>query len=181
MKEAPHAVVLEAFAIPSTAVMPMGTISHRADGSSDSTAPRRQSFTAYTNADSAQRWAASQQPDDRNVDTNGSRPGSQGMQSNTTGTSRPSTGNALADSMTSPAVQPRPGSSGVDIAPPPAMRHRFAEAYSSEEYLTMLEQVFASPTILTTGVLHVLYVRSTRELCDTDKYIFFRHRRLATS
>jgi hypothetical protein len=143
VKEAPHAVVLEAFAIPSTAVMPMGTISHRADGSSDSTVPRRQSFTAYTNADTAHRWTASQQPDDRksNVDTNGSRPGSQGMQSNTTGTSRPSTANALTDSMTSPAVQPRPGSSGVDMAPPPAMRHRFAEAYSSEEYLTMLEQV----------------------------------------
>jgi hypothetical protein len=141
--DSPHAAILEAFAIASTAVMPMGTIGHRVDGSSDSTAPRRQSFTAYTNADTAQRWTASQQADDRksNADTNSSRPGSQGMQSNTTGTSRPSTGNALTNSMTSPVLQPRPGSSGVDIAPPPAMRHRFAEAYSSEEYLTMLEQV----------------------------------------
>ena len=42
----------------------------------------------------------------------------------------------------SPAVQGKPESNATDGTPHPAMRHGFAEAYSSEEYLTMLEQVF---------------------------------------
>jgi hypothetical protein len=66
----------------------------------------------------------------------------------------------MTNAITAPVTQQaRPSSNGVDVAPPPAMRHRFAEAYSSEEYLTMLEQVFTSfVSLLTTGVLHVLYL-----------------------
>jgi hypothetical protein len=62
------------------------------------------------------------------------------------------------------AAQSRPESSGTELAPQPVMRHGFADAYSSEEYLNMLEQVPFSHLLLLnlswliSGVLHVLYV-----------------------
>jgi hypothetical protein len=38
------------------------------------------------------------------------------------------------------------------------MRHGFAEAYSSEEYLTMLEQVFPQAVVSDAGVLYVFHI-----------------------
>jgi len=82
--------------------------------------------------------------------SNASRPTSQGVTSSSSGQSRPNTSGeqmSLTSTITaSPSKdlvhQQRPGSAGTDIGGQPAMRHGFAEAYSSEEYLTMLEQVF---------------------------------------
>lgn len=92
-------------------------------------------------------------------DSSPTRPVSQGLiSSSISNQSRPNTSGAQSNSTTntnisnhhhSPSLRPllgggqpaRPGSTGTDVVPQPAMRHGFAEAYSSEEYLTMLEQV----------------------------------------
>jgi hypothetical protein len=135
--------------------MPMGTVGHLTNGAGPSA--KQSSPTAYTNGDYTPRWTSNQYPDDRishgfgassgDTSTAGdstSRPLSQGVGSNNSGgQSRPSTSQGMNSSALAitPLVQGRPGSSGTDSAPHPAMRHGFAEAYSSEEYLTMLEQV----------------------------------------
>ena len=135
--------------------MPMGTVGHLTNGTGP--LPKQSSPSAYTNGDYAPRWTSNQYPDDRISHAVGassggtgdstSRPLSQGMGStNSGGQSRPSTSQGMNSSTVNslaitPAVQGRPESSGTDVAPHPAMRHGFAEAYSSEEYLTMLEQV----------------------------------------
>ena len=74
------------------------------------------------------------------------RPLSQGAVSASaiSGHSRPNTssgGTSGILAMTPTTPQMRPGSTGTDVGGAPTMRHGFAEAYSSEEYLTMLEQV----------------------------------------
>jgi len=48
---------------------------------------------------------------------------------------------AAMNSPTSAVMVSRPESSGIDGIDHHTMRHGFGEAYSSEEYLTMLEQV----------------------------------------
>lgn len=147
--------------------------------------PSTSALATYTNGDYAHQWAASHYPDDRisQADSNSapssthpgeniaSRPASRGASSSAT-PSRPTTshdgaaaGLATASSSSASAiVVARPESSGTDGAAHPAMRHGFAEAYSSEEYLTMLEQV-ASPLTpsgdLSQGILHVFHFRST--------------------
>lgn len=60
--------------------------------------------------------------------------------------SKPPVGSAhsLSSAKASPSsivMVSRPASSGTDGIALPTMRHGFGEAYSSEEYLTMLEQV----------------------------------------
>lgn len=135
----------------------MGTVGHLTNGTGP--LPKPSSPSAYTNGDYAPRWTSNRYPDDRishgfgassgdsTADDSASRPLSQGVGStNSGGQSRPSTSQGMnsstVDSLAiSPAVQGRPESSGTDGLPHPAMRHGFAEAYSSEEYLTMLEQV----------------------------------------
>jgi hypothetical protein len=55
-----------------------------------------------------------------------------------------SSADSLLSARTSPSsivMVSRPASSGTDGIALPTMRHGFGEAYSSEEYLTMLEQV----------------------------------------
>lgn len=148
--------------------MPMGTIAHMANGVGDSSRQNYSTYSAYTNGDST-RWNGSQYPDDRitsqYTDGASSRPTSQGVVSTTSGQSRPNTSQGMANSTSTitsgTQVQQRPGSNGTDVVPPPAMRHGFAEAYSSEEYLTMLEQVCPDWSLSDIGILHVLYVRST--------------------
>jgi hypothetical protein len=117
---------------------------------------QQSNLAAYTNGDYTPRWTSSQFPDDRishgvssgdTGDSSSSRPLSQGVESATT--SRPATSQGMNSttptsttaSAVTPALPGRPESSGTDVGPHPAMRHGFAEAYSSEEYLTMLEQV----------------------------------------
>ena len=132
----------------------MGTVGHLTNGTGPLS--KQSSPSAYTNGDYAPRWTSNQYPDDRISHGDGgssgditaagdstSRPLSQGVGSvNSGGQSRPSTSQGMNSStVNSTAVQGRPDSSGTDGAPHPAMRHGFAEAYSSEEYLTMLEQV----------------------------------------
>lgn len=129
--------------------MPMGTIAHMANGIGDTSRQNYSTYSAYTNGDST-RWNGSHYPDDRITtqysDGNASRPTSQGVVSATSSQSRPNTSQGMSSSTSTVTsgnqAQQRPGSNGTDIAPPPAMRHGFAEAYSSEEYLTMLEQVY---------------------------------------
>lgn len=140
--------------------MPMGTVGHLANGTAGfltkQQTHRRPSFSAYTNGFdySTPRWTSSQFPDDRTshgttADASDSRPVSQGVGSTTSGQSRPATSQGMSTASSTmaaaaaSAAHGRPESSGTDIATPPAMRHGFAEAYSSEEYLTMLEQVCA--------------------------------------
>ena len=142
-------------------------------------------LATYTNGDHAHQWTASHYPDDRisQADSNSapssthpgeniaSRPASRGASSSATPsrptTSHDSTGAGLAptsSSSTGAIVVARPESSGTDGAVHPAMRHGFAEAYSSEEYLTMLEQVaspFTRSDNLSQGILHVFHFRST--------------------
>ena len=120
--------------------MPMGTVGHLINGGNS--IPRlsqsQSTYYAYTNGDSTA------YPDDNRISHNdaaSSRPVSQGVSSSGT-QSRPATSqgpNAPPTSATS--VVGRPGSTETDVASSPTMRHGFAEAYSSEEYLTMLEQV----------------------------------------
>ena len=138
--------------------MPMGTVGHLTNGTGP--LPKQSSLSAYTNGDYAPRWTSNQYPDDRishgvgasrgdttSAGDSTSRPLSQGVGStNSSGQSRPSTSqgmntSTLTSTALTPAIQGRPESSGTDVAPNPAMRHGFAETYSSEEYLTMLEQV----------------------------------------
>jgi hypothetical protein len=131
--------------------MPAGTVGHLPDaGSGNGPSPKRQtSLSAYTNGDDAQHWTFIVNPNDRTSshgtigDATESRPVSQGVISVISGQSRPNTGQDMTTGAASSAIT-RPESSGTDAPPPPAMRHGFAEAYSSEEYLTMLEQVSVS-------------------------------------
>jgi hypothetical protein len=142
----------------------MGTIAQMPDGVGDSSRQNYSAFSAYTNGESA-RWNGTHYPDDRIVshgEGSPSRPTSEGVVSATSSQSRPNTSQGMTSSTstftTGGQGQQRPGSNGTDIAPPPAMRHGFAEAYSSEEYLTMLEQVYHNDFRLIAGVLHVFYI-----------------------
>jgi hypothetical protein len=137
--------------------MPMGTVGHLTNGTTTTTTTTttslsnqpHSSYSAYTNGDYGQRWTS--HPDDRisshgaRADMSESRPVSQGGGSaGSGGQSRPPTSQAMISTSSAPLVTPilsRPESSGTDLAPQPHMRHGFAEAYSSEEYLNMLEQV----------------------------------------
>ena len=91
--------------------------------------------------------------------SNQSRPNTSGAQSNST------TNTNISNHHSSPSLrpllgggqQPRPGSTGTDVVPQPAMRHGFAEAYSSEEYLTMLEQVSIIPSMQTNFEVFYMY------------------------
>jgi hypothetical protein len=91
-----------------------------------------------------------------------SRPVSHG----TLSLSRPNTSSGDVLPVTPPtATNARPASTGTDMAPTPAMRHGFAEEYSSEEYLRMLEQVFSVIASLLTGryficILHMIGTRA---------------------
>ena len=146
--------------------MPMGTIAHLTNSAGEPAKQNYSSFSAYTNGDSLQlqKWNA----EDRisHGDGTGDRPVSQGViaaGSSSSPSSRSTTGQGPANSMATAAPsgtqsQARPGSSGTDVAPPPAMRHGFAEAYSSEEYLTMLEQVFYLDCRADVGLLHVFHL-----------------------
>jgi hypothetical protein len=120
----------------------------------------------YTNGDYSHPWTASYYPEDRMSQTGSnsgassthlaettlSRPGSRGA-SSSVGHSQPTTshdttaGIAIMNLSSNAVVVARPESSGNDGPVQPAMRHGFAEAYSSEEYLTMLEQVISPPLI----------------------------------
>jgi hypothetical protein len=132
----------------------MGTLAHLPNEGDEYIKHLHQqsSLSAYSNGDATatHRWA---HPDHR-ISHGGSggaqvgdesRPASQGVGSTTSGQSRPATSQGMSNHSTTPSAvassQGRPGSTGTDVAPTPAMRHGFAEAYSSEEYLTMLEQV----------------------------------------
>jgi hypothetical protein len=154
----------------------MGTVGHLANGTAGFLTKqqihRQSSFSAYTNGVdySIPRWNPSQFPDDRmshgaTADASDSRPVSQGVGSAASGQSRPTTSQGMNNALSTmtaavtPAAQGGPESSWTDVAPPPTMRHGFAEAYSSEEYLTMLEQVCAVHRFfLISGILHVLYL-----------------------
>jgi hypothetical protein len=144
--------------------MPMGTVGHVSNGTANLSRQSHPSFvSAYTNGDYAgagQRWTSSSHPDDRIVshgpgtDTNESRPASQGAGSATSGgaQSRPTTSQGMVSTSSLPLVhavtaRSRPESSGTELAPQPVMRHGFADAYSSEEYLNMLEQVHSPSQI----------------------------------
>jgi len=157
----------------------MGTVGQVSNGTTNLSRQPHPSFvSAYTNGDYGgvgQRWTSSH-ADDRIVshglvtDTNESRPASQGAGSATSGgaQSRPTTSQGIVSTSSNSlvpnmAAQSRPESSGTELAPQPVMRHGFADAYSSEEYLNMLEQVHSPPPpsqsiSLISGVLHVLYV-----------------------
>ena len=138
----------------------MGTVGALENGSRSLPIEQPQSLVAYANKedtatqDTGTPWTSNSCPDDRisHGDSGGPsediRPLSQGERStnNGNGQSRPATSGAISSSALNPvaitpAVHGRPESSGTDGAPQPVMRHGFAEAYSSEEYLTMLEQV----------------------------------------
>lgn len=141
----------------------MGTIAPLPNGVGESSRQNYSSFSAYTNGDSSHKWNTSQYPDDRISHGDGtvSRPVSQGVVSSSSNPSRPTTSQGTTNSTTTTngtQGQGRPGSNGTDVAQPPAMRHGFAEAYSSEEYLTMLEQVFRHAVISDAGVLHVFHI-----------------------
>ena len=141
----------------------MGTIAHLPGGAGDPPRQNYSSFSAYTNGDSSHKWNASQFPDDRISHGEGttSRPVSQGVVSASSSPSRPATSQGTANSTgtaNGTQGQGRPGSNGTDVAPPPAMRHGFAEAYSSEEYLTMLEQVFRIDCPADVGLLYVFHI-----------------------
>jgi hypothetical protein len=104
-------------------------------------------LTQYANGDYRPLSDDNKGPPFSDADTSTSRPESQGLTS-LSSQSRPNTSGEQVNSANttgSPSKdiipQQRPGSAGTDIGAPPAMRHGFAEAYSSEEYLTMLEQV----------------------------------------
>jgi hypothetical protein len=165
-KEPPTSTVLEAYLQPTIATMPMGTIAQMPDGIGDSSRQNYSMFSAYTSGESS-RWNGTHYPDDRiasHGDESPSRPTSQGVVSATSSQSRPNTSQGMTSSTSTlpngVQGQQRPGSNGTDVASPPTMRHGFAEAYSSEEYLTMLEQVYCTGVRLIVGVLHVLYIRS---------------------
>ena len=141
----------------------MGTIAQMPDGIGDSSRQNYSMFSAYTNGESS-RWNGTDDRIASHGEESPSRPTSQGVVSATSSQSRPNTSQGMTSSTSTLANgvqgQQRPGSNGTDVAPPPAMRHGFAEAYSSEEYLTMLEQVYRNVFRLIVGVLHVLYIRS---------------------
>jgi len=131
----------------------MGTVGQLTNGTASVSRQPRSSFSAYTNGDyGGQRWITS---DDRMVshgdgaDVNESRPVSQGAGSAASiGQSRPPTSqgvNSASSNSVITAIQSRPESSGTELAPQPQMRHGFDIAYSSEEYLNMLEQVDSPP------------------------------------
>ena len=135
--------------------MPMGTASRQqqlmTNGIGDSSSPTGNvaNYTSYTNGDHR-----SHADDNRaaHADASPTRPTSRGVSSVTSSQGRPSTSggqtastsigtNTGSSSMDLVTIQQRPGSNGTELNATPAMRHGFAEAYSSEEYLTMLEQV----------------------------------------
>lgn len=149
----------------------MGTVGQLANGSTTLSRQPHPSYSAYTNGDyGGQRWTSTSHSDDRitshgaGADMNESRPASQGAGSAASGgQSRPTTSQGMVSTSSNsvvPAMQSRPESSGTEAAPQPQMRHGFDVAYSSEEYLNMLEQVhfFPRSMLLISGVLHVLYV-----------------------
>jgi hypothetical protein len=118
----------------------------------------------YTNGDYEHTvWTLHHHPDDRisqpgtdsvASDNVHSRPASRGTSSGSAAHSRPTTSHeetATTNHTSTGIVATRPESSGIDGSVHPAMRHGFAEAYSSEEYLTMLEQV-SSPLNVETNV-----------------------------
>jgi hypothetical protein len=131
----------------------------------------------YTNGDYEQHhaWTQHHHPDDRisqpgtdsaASDNVHSRPASRGTSSGSAAHSRPATSHedAGTTNQTSTAiVATRPESSGLDASVHPAMRHGFAEAYSSEEYLTMLEQVSFYLNLAT----HTRSFTCTSRLTDT--------------
>ena len=128
----------------------MGTIGHLANGNTDVSKRQqhRPAPIAYTNGDSSEYKDNTRISHGTGGDPAESRPVSQGVASATSsGQSRPATSQGTSAAAASSAMAMtsytlgRPGSTGTDVASPPAMRHGFAEAYSSEEYLTMLEQV----------------------------------------
>ena len=138
----------------------MGTVGQLTNGTAGLSKQPHPSLSAYTNGDygnHSQRWTSSH-PDDRTAshgvgaDTSESRPASQSAGSATSGAqSRPTTSQGMASAVSSslvPGAQARPESSGTELAPQPQMRHGFADAYSSEEYLNMLEQVSSVPSLI---------------------------------
>jgi len=160
--------------------MSMGTVGRRSNGVSAETASdsahhqqhsqhSQHSPTAYTNGNYVHyQWDSIRYPSDQTLSHQDdsskgdyipeSRPISQGAVSLQ---SRPNS-QGVTNGPPTPATPTRPNSNGTDLAQPPAMRHGFADAYSSEEYLHMLEQVhFSNRDILISGVLHVLHLRPT--------------------
>jgi hypothetical protein len=128
-------------------------------------------------------WTQHHHPDDRisqqgtdsaASDNVHSRPGSRGTSSGSAGHSRPTTSHeeAARTNPTSTAiVATRPESSGIDASVHPAMRHGFAEAYSSEEYLTMLEQVvFSSQSSNSYQVFYMYFTFDRHENAATPTH-----------
>jgi hypothetical protein len=141
----------------------MGSIAPVPNGAGEPSRQNYSSFSAYTNGDGSHKWNSSQYPDDRisHGDGTASRPVSQGVVSSSSNPSRPTTSQGASSSTATTngtQGQARPGSNGTDVAQPPAMRHGFAEAYSSEEYLTMLEQVSPQAVVSDAGVLYVFHI-----------------------
>jgi hypothetical protein len=159
----------------------MGTVGQVSNGTTSLSRQPHPSFvSAYTNGDYGgvgHRWTSSH-ADDRIVshglatDTNESRPASQSAGSATSGgaQSRPTTSQGMVSTLSNSLVpnMSRPESSGTELAPQPVMRHGFADAYSSEEYLNMLEQVHSPPPPYSIYLADIRCFTCTLRLIDTS-------------